>query len=46
VLSTANNSFDDLVKNVNLVRLQEVLDKKQKFRFMLEGIGKKILMKE
>jgi len=42
VLSQASKSYEDLLKNIDLARLQAVIDTKKKFRFMIEGIGKKV----
>lgn len=42
VLSEAKNSYEDLVKGVDLPALQKVLDRKEKFRFFVETIGKKV----
>jgi hypothetical protein len=42
VFSQATQSYDDLIKNVQLDQLQASIDKKQKFRFTIEGINKKI----
>lgn len=42
MLSQSNGSYDDLVKNVDIPCLKEVIMKKKKFRFILEGIGKKV----
>ena len=42
VLSQANKSYEDLVKNVDLAGVQVLIDTKKKFRFLIEGIGKKV----
>lgn len=42
VFSQSNGCYEKLVKNVDLERLQPVIDKKLPFRFLVEGIGKKI----
>ena len=42
MISTSKGSYDDLIKNVDQQSLRQVIDLKLKFRFILEGIGKKI----
>ena len=42
VLSESKNSYEDLVKAIDLPALQKVVDRKEKFRFFVESIGKKV----
>lgn len=42
VLSQSNEGYEDLVKKVDVPALEQILDKKQKFRFAFEGVGKKM----
>lgn len=42
MLSESKNSYEDLVKAVDLQALQKVIDKKEKFRFFVETVGKKV----
>ena len=42
VLSQANKNYEELVGNVDLEALQTVINTKKKFRFLIEGIGKKV----
>ena len=42
VFSQTNVSFEDLVERVDVQALEKALAEKKKFRFLFEGVGKKL----